>query len=417
MRPNLLKLVLLFSLTGFYQPSLLAADRLTIEVRETAGIRRFGYPVEVELALPMAINSDTPFRLLGPSGPITAQFRPAFGEPTGRRWWLDFSLNLLPHESRAFSIEYGADVVLMNSRGGLGLRELEQEFQITSGNVLDWRIPKNLNGLVNSLTHTNVQQLDSSGLGLFLMLADGSRKSVAELTTSVQRTPWTVKRSGPLAIRLDRHDELRVDGLRSITSDLRLQFVNTKSWVLVDWRLTNVASNVRGLGCELKMKLGQQQPASSISNRTIVDFGGTSWTYAQVAIGQEAALLGFPSRGEPNSPQRNWEVRHGKIGSAEPYVVGPGHQSPQLPEGWAHVMDSQMCLALAVDKFAQEHLDALTVRGDGTTLISRSFATEPSPAAIDLRFWLHFVTNPPHISAATSPQAMLAPLVVSIKSP
>lgn len=83
--------------------------------------------------------------------------------------------------------------------------------------------------------------------------------------------------------------------------------------------------------------------------------------------------------------------------------------------GWAHVMDRRRCLALAVDGFARQSHDSIAVSAEGEVSLWRQFAepaAAPPPGRKQLRFWLHFVQNPPHISAATSPQSMQTPLLV-----
>ena len=58
-------------------PHLLAGEAGSIEltVRETAGLRRFGYPIHVNVALPRAIDEGDRFRLLAGGKPIMAQVR------------------------------------------------------------------------------------------------------------------------------------------------------------------------------------------------------------------------------------------------------------------------------------------------------------------------------------------------------
>jgi hypothetical protein len=87
-------------------------------------------------------------------------------------------------------------------------------------------------------------------------------------------------------------------------------------------------------------------------------------------------------------------------------------------EGWLHVMDRKRCLALAVDQFAQEASERLTVAADGTVGISREYADDiatDAPPAKSLRCWLHFVHYPPQFSAGTSPRMMQTPPIVRAK--
>jgi hypothetical protein len=89
-------------------------------------------------------------------------------------------------------------------------------------------------------------------------------------------------------------------------------------------------------------------------------------------------------------------------------------------------MDQQCCVAVAMAQFGVASHDTLTVIGDGSVYAERwlepSLATELGERPRDdsdgdtseeetlLRCYYHFVPFPPQKSAATQPQAMLAPL-------
>jgi hypothetical protein len=79
-------------------------------------------------------------------------------------------------------------------------------------------------------------------------------------------------------------------------------------------------------------------------------------------------------------------------------------------------MDRQRCTAVAVEGFAAPGQEAeLAVDADGRLQVWRTFARGDTPVPAGpkrLSFWLHFVGMPVHVGAATSPQAMLAPLRV-----
>jgi hypothetical protein len=89
------------------------------------------------------------------------------------------------------------------------------------------------------------------------------------------------------------------------------------------------------------------------------------------------------------------------------------------PEGWLHVMDRRRCLALAVDQFAKDTDDVLTVSADGEVRVWREYAAAavqtPPLKTKSLRTWLHFVHYPPQHSAATSPRMMQTPSRVVVK--
>ncbi len=97
-----------------------------------------------------------------------------------------------------------------------------------------------------------------------------------------------------------------------------------------------------------------------------------------------------------------------------PFAEAPTPDSPPA-EGWAHVMDRTRCTALAVADFGRRARDRIEVLADGRVRIWREFAPGgevPSGRAKSLTFWFHFVGMPVQVGAATSPQAMLAPLKV-----
>jgi hypothetical protein len=81
-------------------------------------------------------------------------------------------------------------------------------------------------------------------------------------------------------------------------------------------------------------------------------------------------------------------------------------------------MDATRCTALAIADFGRNARDRIQIDKDGVVQIARDFTGDSASSAPPrgpktLRFWFHFVPMPVHIGAATSPQAMLAPLSVT----
>jgi hypothetical protein len=79
-------------------------------------------------------------------------------------------------------------------------------------------------------------------------------------------------------------------------------------------------------------------------------------------------------------------------------------------------MDRQRCTAIAVDRFGVASQDEIRLDADGRLRLRRVVG-KGSSGVHSLRFWLHFVDMPVQIGALTSPQSMLAPLVVVVRSP
>jgi hypothetical protein len=78
-------------------------------------------------------------------------------------------------------------------------------------------------------------------------------------------------------------------------------------------------------------------------------------------------------------------------------------------------MDESRCTALAVARFGRESRDRIEIEADGRVRICREFAgavAAPTAGPKALTCWFHFVQTPVQVGAATSPQAILAPLEV-----
>jgi hypothetical protein len=165
-----------------------------------------------------------------------------------------------------------------------------------------------------------------------------------------------------------------------------------------------------GLGAEWNLNV-QGEP-------TLVDFGAATSVYGQLRRGETMRLRQNPDSRPKTQPR--WETFLGSGRDLNPFVVSPG--STTLPardaEGWAHIMDKERCTAVAIADFANSNEGAeITVDSDGRLRLWRNFGKvgPGSPKETKrLTFWLHFVTMPVHVGAATSPQAMLAPLQVEI---
>ena len=97
--------------------------------------------------------------------------------------------------------------------------------------------------------------------------------------------------------------------------------------------------------------------------------------------------------------------------------AGAARSLTSAPEGWLHVMDRKKCLALAVDEFAQDANERLTVAADGRVRVWREYAGAAAVPQVPktLRCWLHFVHYPPQFSAASSPRMMQTPSIVRVK--
>jgi hypothetical protein len=171
--------------------------------------------------------------------------------------------------------------------------------------------------------------------------------------------------------------------------------------------------SVGGLGAELNLNV-EGEP-------TLVDFGAGSLVYAALRLGQAAVLRAGSLPGGADADRPRWETLVGPADRPHPYVVAPRVARGPGAEGWAHVMDRQRATAVAVAGFADAgQAGEIAVGADGRLRVWKEFArggTAPPPGPKKLTFWLHFVPMPVQVGAATSPQAMLAPLQVTVQAP
>jgi hypothetical protein len=190
-----------------------------------------------------------------------------------------------------------------------------------------------------------------------------------------------------------------------VKSTATLTFPSSKSWVETTWTVDDPEGSVAGLGLDLSLMI-EGEP-------TLVDLGASDTVYGQLR-GQERMEL---RAGEaPGIPMETggWSVQKGTPERLEPFAV-PSPSARFPAQGWANVIDRSRCTALAMADFGRKSRDRIEVNAGGRVRLWRDFAgtgSAPAPGPKSLTFWFHFVTNPVQVGAATSPQAMLAPLLV-----
>ena len=378
------------------------AEQRTLEVRETAGIRRFGYPVAAFLELRESVSAATRFRLLHNGRPVEAQIRAIAGQD-GRivGATIDFEGSFLPLEVRRYTLEMGTDVpAAAEPAGGLSVRESADGFRVANGSQIEYLVPRKLESILGSVKTREREWIAPGGSGLWILARDGSRVRVGG-----EQVASRIVKEGPVSCGLHFERSNLGGALEGVTARLELETPRSKSWLRVDCAVEDPRGLVAGLHAELSLALGD--------GPTLLDFGAGSLVYAVLAKDQTAVLeAGQVSREAPSADTPAWKVLRGAE-TLEPYVTGPAPGKGAAPEGWAHVMDASRCTAVAVDEFAHGHADSIKVQASGRLEIARRFASatnDAQPGVKRLRFWLHFVSMPPHVGAVTSPQSMLAPL-------
>jgi hypothetical protein len=403
---------LLSMLPSAHTTQVTAAERLRIEVREPAGIRRFGYPVALVLPIAPTAPKSTVCALHDGERLVPAQLRREETDEGGGRWWLDFNLNLMPHESRTLTLEYG-ERLSTNSEplSGLTFAKSPEAFQITNGDHIAWTVGRQATPLVKQVRVPAYQHLRAGGVTLAWHDRDGNRH---EMGGDDQAVRPRLVRSGPLVVAVRK--EIAMSGAaQGAKAVVDLTFPASKSWVQVDWGIEHATSAVASTSAEIDLNLDPP----SVDKPTLVDFGASTLVYLALEQGQSGVLRSVSAVSDiERERSRSWEVLRGARGKLEPFVSSPMTDDERLPaEGWAHVMDRTRCLAVALDRFGHEGDDSIVVTAEGSVTLTRRFldgAAAGPDATRRMRFWLHFVGFPPHQTAATSPQSMLAPTVVRV---
>lgn len=372
-----------------------AAERGELTVSETAGIRRFSYPVQADVRFEEPPPEGMKFRLLHEGEPLPAQFR-----ITDDGVSLDFDASFLPQESRTYEIEYGDDVAPLDEPPpGMHVAEHDDHYLVKHTQYLAWKIPKTLRGFLDSVTTPDLEFVRPASAGFVVKLRDRDLHHIGIENSPAQVTGSRIAKQGPIQCELEFDVELK-NSIRPLSSRIRLSFPRSKSWVLVEWTIEDTENLVEQCGIDVNLNV--------VGTPTLVDFGAGSFVYAPLAPEQS-----FLMKGVRIGEQKEWVVLRGPADKLEPYVVRSA-AFPAPAEGWAHVMDKDRCTAISVADFGDASGDTIQIDDDGRTQITRGEFKEKLQTK-SLKVWYHFVTMPVHVGAATSPQSMLVPLKTAWK--
>ncbi len=370
-----------------------------LRVRETHGIRRFLYPVEVEVALPLnialnpkrkqlslATSTDLPVPFeLSPVSP--KEMQASFGELASiYPWTLRFAMFLAPFED--------TDFVLNLDQLHVDLDDPLQLYVPEEGTVLS-TIP---NDVVRSVQKRLTTSLTPHG-----QIAEITYDDVPHL-----RGETTIARSEEVTVEGEQTWDFGLfaawtqekahykDGSYAIT---RAELTACKSWVTVTHLLEQpkphdeviftlpLAITAPALTCDFGVggyvfgKLDEK--ASEIVWRT--EFGDTSYARWSVATAGRTDYVG-------------------EVATAEEF----------LPQRWFHLIDSDKALAVAITQVppdCREMMVRLTHEGD-VSIAFRLGETITGPAVFGVCY--HFLNDIPAIAAATNPQSILLPPVVDV---
>ncbi len=384
-----------------------------ISVCETHGIRRFLYPVSLEIPASLLHSADGPGLIMTDGRPIPLQVTPSATNP-GLYCRLDFAVSLSPLEKLELKLLTGDEAQQpsppLPSAAGLsapsftpeaeGLGQVNRRGTRPGGAVADDPLQIKEEKRFRSSQRRFSVEFDRCGT-----LHEVVYDSVPHL-----RAPSAFNLNGrlaalegtsafavgfPLSARVTAVGEYP-DGCGAVT---QLETTAYKSWVM----LTHVLSRTQPED-ELVFNL----PMSVSSSVVTCDFGVGGAIYG--SLQSEAC------------PEMVWNSEFVRSGGVRWSITSSGRTDylgetqtveEHLRQQWFHQVDGRKALAVAVTQIprcCREMKVTLRANGDVAVAFRIGEAAEVSTA---FGLCCHFLNNIPPIAAATNPQSILLPPVVT----
>lgn len=359
-----------------------------VYISETAGVRRFFYPVNARVPFARGELRDVAHvRLLAQDAEVAAQFGIESRWPDGSVQWLtvDFNTSIEPLSTETYRVEYGDDVAAaVEPRGGLTLDEDAEAIQV--GRL---RFSKSGVPILRSARYRQ-EAIGAGTNGFVAKNADGATSD----PTRVDSLEFEIVRRGPIYV------ELRYSGRMVFDTNDFLPFVvnvgmpNSKSWVRFSVRVDDPDARLRDLSWHLPITVGDLP--------FVWDFGTDRWTYGALRAEDDAVTL----TNVVSAPDTNrWDVNLRRDGRDQLYETGT-----RAVAGWGHIQGAEEVVAFAMDNFASQ-VGTYRMSIDGTGQIALGFSPAVPARQHVLTIFTHFVSPPVQIGAATSPTSMLNPLL------
>lgn len=378
--------------------------RWKVTVREPEGIRRFGHPVSLRVELPRPAKELGQWQLLSGKKVEPIQVQTDSANSMGiTAVTIDFRSTHLPFQSQELVLEYTPGKKFAgNGKGGTHVEETDDAFVIMHSANLQYVVPKNLIGLLRSVKTNKTDYLNRQSKGLWLTVGD---KTYVVDAKNFEPAQGKILKNGPFVSGLRFQTALKLEKT-TIPLTVDFDFPRNRSWVHVTATVTDSKLQVKQLGMGLDLNI--------VSAPTLIDFGTDQMIYAQIRQDQVAILeAGGPS---PDNPRRDvtnqWKVFAGSEKKPLPVAFSKPSSLGDFIDAWAHIMDKQHCTAVGVDDFGLGGQNSkMTIHANGQFDVWRStrFAIKT------LSVWMHFVPMPVHVGAATSPQSMTHPPVVTLE--
>jgi hypothetical protein len=374
-----------------------ARTSVAIQVTEATGIRRTEYPVNARVQFPKGTLADAAharLRLNAADLPGQYSAESRWDDGSVQSLDVDFNVSLGPSESRTFQLEYGPDVSPAAAPRGLTVTENADSIQV--GNV---KFGRSGSPLILSASYRG-ELIGQGQNGLAITDSSGARHDLS----TAQSLKVDVVKGGPLAVVVRYSGILPVDGTYAVPFTLTCEMPNSKSWVRTTAVVEDPAARVKDIIFETPLAFGEKP--------WIWDFSTDNGTYGVFRNATDAAFLTQTVNAEGTN---RWTVQTGTQAELRPYESSTASRT-RVAGGWGHILDAKAAVAFAIDRFATEAgTYTISLNGQGQAMFR--FAPAQGSSQRRLAVYEHFVATPVPIGAATSPTAMINPLVVSVKMP
>jgi hypothetical protein len=364
-----------------------------LSVKETNGIRRNNYPVEVRVPFPKgSLSSAANARLVFNGAEVPAQLASEAQWPDGSTQWLavNFNTSIAPNEAQAYALEYGDSVKAVPPSRGLSVSEDADAIQVASV-----RFNKKGAPLLLSVKYRN-EDIGRGDNGLSVLDASGKSH---DLTNAESLKVEIVKR-GPVYVTVRYTGRIVIDSNYSAPFVMTVEMPTGKTWV-------KIAAAVEDPGKRLR-EIVFQTPVALGPFPWVWDFGTDHWTYGSFRNPSDSVVV---TQNLHAAGTGNWQLSTGPKGKELPFeVAGAAARSHSIR--WGHLQDGKEVIAFAVDRPSQQ-AGTLRFAMDGEGQTSFRFAPAAPASQLRLTVYEHFIPTPVQIGAITGPDSMMSPLIAA----